>query len=97
MRFAMPFDLERVLRVEALLFPSTGLMLLWLMRRQPTTAGHRRNLQWVLVAAFALAGLRSALWALGIPVMVANATVLATALVGLGAVWRRRRTVRAGS
>ena len=94
-RFAMPFDLRRVLIAEALLFPATGVVLARMTVARPARAGWRRTLQWVLVAAFVLAGLRSALWVIGVPVMTANYTLigLAAALWGI-ARYRRRRGAR---
>jgi hypothetical protein len=95
-RFGRPFDLTRVLRVEALLFPITGLLLLFLMQRGARLAGWRRGLQWTLIASFFLAGLRSALWALGIPVMVANGTLLVIAVLVLAVLVLRRWRFRRG-
>jgi hypothetical protein len=89
-RIALPFDLRRVLLVETFLFPATGLLLGRLAIRSPARRGWRRTLQWVAVAAFVLAGLRSGLWVAGAPVTIANGVVLAAAV----AAWlvARRRT-----
>ncbi|MDH3456909.1 MAG: hypothetical protein OER90_08710, partial [Gemmatimonadota bacterium] len=43
-RFALPFDMKRVLLTEAVLFPATGLVLLWLVRRFPRRRGWKRVL-----------------------------------------------------
>jgi drug/metabolite transporter (DMT)-like permease len=93
-RFALPFDMKRVLLTEAVLFPATGLVLLWLVRRLPRRRGWRRGLQWVLIAAFFLGGLRSGLWGLGFSVTVANFAPLGVAVFGLLGFWILRRVGR---
>ncbi|MDH3457483.1 MAG: hypothetical protein OER90_11660, partial [Gemmatimonadota bacterium] len=75
----------------AVLFPTAGLVLLWLARRFPRRRGWRRAVQWVLIAAFFLGGLRSALWGLGSSVMVANGAPLIVTVVGLLVLWVLRR------
>jgi hypothetical protein len=80
-RFRGAFDMGRVLRVEAVLFPMTGLVLLFLLWRRPPLPGFRRRLQIVLAAGFLLAGLRSGLWAWGMPVGRVNLVVLGAAAV----------------
>lgn len=90
----MPFELQRVVRVEAVLFVATSLVLLALYRRDPRATGWRRTLQVVLVAAFALAGIRAAIWAAGKPVFWANLTVLMLAAVAVGVLVFRRRADR---
>jgi peptidoglycan/LPS O-acetylase OafA/YrhL len=93
-RFGMPFDLQLVVRVEAVLFLATSLVLSALYRRQPRATGWRRKLQAVLVASFALAGVRSAIWAAGQPVYRANLAVLALAAVATVVLLVRRRARR---
>lgn len=80
-RFALPFDLSRVLRVEAALFPLTGLALFLLFRSEPRASPGWRRVQIVVIAAFPLAGIRSGLWAAGLPVQRANLVVLAIGIV----------------
>lgn len=92
-RFAFPFDMKRVLLTEALLFPTAGLVLLWLVRKYPRRPGWRRKLQWVLIAAFLLGGLRSALWGLGLPVTVANLVPAAVAVIWLSIFAFQRRLI----
>lgn len=92
-RFAMPFDLMRVTRVEAVLFPVTGVVLWRLLTADPAPAGWRRGMQWGLVAGFLLAGLRSALLAGGVAVQTANVIVAVTGLAWLATARIRRRPV----
>jgi len=93
-RIGMAFDLQRVVRVEAALFLATSLVLFALYRYQPRATGWRRKLQAVLVASFALAGVRSAIWAAGQPVYWANLAVLALAAVATVVLLVRRRARR---
>jgi hypothetical protein len=95
-RFGVSFQLNRVLWVEAVLFPAAGFAFLLLMRRGPDQVGFRRKLQVFTIAAFFLAGLRSGLWAAGMPIGSVNLTVLAAAIL----VWsgfRIRRRYGAGA
>jgi hypothetical protein len=95
-RFGMPFRMPRVLAAEAILFPAAALAFLILLRRGPTQAGFRRKLQILLIGAFFLAGLRSGLWATGVPVGIVNLLVLAAAVLAWVA-YRLRRRAAAGS
>ncbi|MGD2120922.1 MAG: hypothetical protein PVJ76_04220 [Gemmatimonadota bacterium] len=80
-RFAIPFQMTRVLAVEAVLFPAAAAAFLVLMRKGPSQTGFRRKLQIILIGGFFLAGLRSGLWAAGIPVGTVNLLVLAAAVL----------------
>ena len=94
-RFGMPFQMTRVLWVEAVLFPAAALAFLVLYRKTPGKPGFRRKLQIVTIAGFFLAGLRSGLWASGLPIGTVNMAVLAaTFLVWAGFRIRRRHLVR---
>ncbi len=92
-RVALPFKLQRVLVVEAVLFLTSALVMLGLLARTPRRTGWRRVLPWILGGGFVLAALRSALWAAGQPVMRANIVVLVLAVICLAVTWvsRRRR------
>lgn len=87
-RFALSFNLRRVLVVEALLFFAAALCVRDLINRPPHLSGWRRTIQWSLVWAFALAALRAAIWAAGQTVMRANLATLVTAVVVL--IWSRK-------
>jgi hypothetical protein len=91
-RFGMPFDLIRVTRVEAFLFLATSVLLFVLYKHTPWTAGKNRTFQVVLVASYALAGIRAAIWAAGQPVFHANIAILSLAVVAVVVVKIRRRT-----
>ena len=90
-RFAMPFNLTRVLVVEALLFFAAAVVIIILIQRPPFATGWRRRLQWIVVWFFILGGIRAAIWALGQPVMRANITILLLGIVVLIANRIRRR------
>lgn len=81
-RFALDIEFEDVLWIEALIFVATALLLYRLYRKDPAPRGWRRGFQVALVACFALGALRSALWASGQPVTLANAVILVLGVVG---------------
>lgn len=89
-RFVFGLDFEAVLWIESLVFVVAALVLYRLFRSDPAAPGWRRGLQVVLIASFALAALRSAIWASGQPVTLANAIILVLGVVGW-LVWRYRR------
>ena len=90
-RFGTAFDFGRVMHVEAILFPFTGLGLAALLRSEPKTQGWPHAVRVGLVWCFALGGLRPLLWTLGLPLMVANIATVVVLLGGiLGWVLRRR-------
>ena len=92
-RVATRFSMAWVVPAEAMLFLGTSLALWRLHDRAPARVPWQSTLQRVLVAAFALAGLRAALWAGGLDVARANVVVLtAGALLLALAVVRSRRT-----
>lgn len=88
-RFALPFDLTRVLVVEAVLFPLAGVACVALIRRRPSQSSLGRTLQLLLAAAFFLGGLRALVWVAGGSVMAANVTTVAAAVVAWA--WYRVR------
>lgn len=94
-RFALPFDLERVLIVETVLFLGASFASFALARRAPKAEGWRHVLQLTLAGSFILAAIRVGLWAAGQPVARAN---LVIAILGAMVVtltwWSRRRTSR---
>jgi hypothetical protein len=92
-RFALPFNLQRVLVVEAVLFFVGALATLTLSTRPPRPSGWRRVLPRLLAGGLLLAAFRAALWAAGMPVARANLIILVLGVVMLaGAQWRTRRT-----
>ena len=93
-RFGAPFDFARVMHVEAVLFPATGIVLALLRRAEPATQGWPNRIRLGLVWLFGLGALRPLLWTLGAPLMAANLTTLGVALVGI-LVWALRRKHRA--
>jgi hypothetical protein len=95
-RFGASFDIARVMHVEAVLFPVTGLVLASLQRSDPGTRAWPKRIRVGLVWLFGLGALRPLLWTLGAPLMTANLATLATALVGIlvGPLRRRYRVPR---
>lgn len=82
-RFALGFDMSRILVVETLLFLVVGLVLLWFLQTDPPQHGWRRWLQvWTIAGCF-LAGLRVGLWAAGVPVAHANIVIIVVPVVVL--------------
>jgi amino acid transporter len=88
-RFALSLDFENALWIEVAVLVGTALVLYRLYRKDPASPGWRRGLQVVLVAAFVLGALRSAIWVLGGPVTAANAAILGLAVTAW-LVWRYR-------
>jgi hypothetical protein len=82
-RFALGLEFELVLWIEALIFVVTSLVLYGLYRENPASPGWRRGLQLVLIASFLLAALRSAIWASGQTVTLANAMIFGLGVVAL--------------
>jgi NAD(P)-dependent dehydrogenase (short-subunit alcohol dehydrogenase family) len=93
-RFLLPFDLMQVMRIEAVLFPLAGIVLLLMVRREPRASGWRRMLQWGLIACFLLAGLRAALWAIGAHPLIANITSPTVFVLSVLVLVFRRRAAR---
>ncbi len=93
-RFLLPFDLMRVMRIEAVLFPLAGIALVLMLRREPRASGWRRTLQWGLVACFLLAGLRALLWAAGAHPLIANITPPSVFVLSVLVLVIRRRATR---
>ena len=85
------FDMPRVFAAEALIFPISALALGILRWKSPAAGRKPRALQPTLVWTFALAGLRSAMIALGSSYQLAIIVPSTVALIGLWIVWRRRR------
>lgn len=94
-RFVGSFDLTRILWAEALIFPAAGMALIAILKRSPRLSGFKRSLQVLIIASFFLAGLRSGLWASGVPVDKANMGVLLVAV--LVWLWFRIRRGRSGN
>jgi hypothetical protein len=96
-RIATNFDMVWVVRAEAILFLGTSLALWLWHNRRPAQVRWQVGLQRMLVAAFALAGLRAALWAGGLEVAKANLVVLivGAVLVAVAVVQSRRRSAAA--
>ena len=94
-RFGSAFDFDRIMRVEAVLFPVTGILLGALAWHEPRAPGRRHGFRVGLAWFFLLGGLRPLLWTLGVPLMAANLASLGAALA-VGAAWmlRRRRSTR---
>lgn len=91
-RLATGFDMAWVVPVEAILFLGASLVLSVLHDRQPAQVRWQLRVQQVVVAGFALAGLRAALWAGGLPVASANVGIaILGALMVIVAVVRSRR------
>jgi hypothetical protein len=92
-RFLLAFRLEQVLWAETVLFLAGGTVLVRLLPHAPTRSW-LRMVQLLLAAGFLLGGLRAGLWAAGIPVAVANATILVAAVLAGTVAWFRGRKVR---
>lgn len=90
-RLLTHFDMSIVVPAEAVLFLGSSLLLWRLQRRSPAPVHWQHLVQLILVASFALGGLRSALWALGLAVSTANLIVLVMGVILIVLAWRRRR------
>jgi hypothetical protein len=95
-RLGTGWSMVWVIRAEAALFLSASFGLLVLHRRRPPQAVQARMVQVGLAASLALAGLRAALWAMGMPVQQANLVTGVLALAAGASVLWRRRTRAAG-
>ena len=93
-RFALGLEFVHALWIEALILVATAVVLYWLYRKDPASPGWRRGLQVVLIASLVLGALRSAIWASGQPVTLANAAILGLGVVGWLFWWYRRRSKR---
>ena len=93
-RLITGFNMVWVVRAEAALFFGASVTLWVFHRGKPAQVRWQLWLQRVLVALFALAGLRAALWALGLPVARANVIALIVAVVLGGVTLRRPRHSR---
>lgn len=93
-RFGLQPDFHTSLWIEGGIFLLTMAVLLALYRRAPARPGWKRNLQVLLVAAFALGGLRSLLWAAGNPVTRANLKIFVLGILAWAYFMRRRRNAR---
>ena len=91
-RLVTGFNMAWVVRAEAVLFLGAGVTLWVFQREKPAQVRWHLWTQRVLVAVFALAGLRAALWALGMPVARANVIVAVAAVVLGGLAIRHRST-----
>ena len=90
-RVRSDFDMPRVFEAEALIFPLSALVLGFLRWKSPAVGRKTRGLQTTLVWSFALAGLRSAMIALGSSYQLAIIVPVTLAVMGLWIGWRRRR------
>lgn len=75
-RWALDFDMDRVIPFEALLFLAGGGVLLLAAKRDRPDSARALRLDLWLALAFGLAGVRAGLWAAGMPVYVANLVIL---------------------
>lgn len=89
-RFGASFNLDRVMHIEAVLFPATGAVLATLFRYEPRTQGWPHAVRVGLVWLFGLGGLRPVLWTLGLSLMAANVATVVVALAGI-LIWVLRR------
>ncbi len=92
-RVGFGFDMARVVPVEAALFLATAILFAFLGRGRDAGDPAVRRVDLWLAALFALASIRSALWAAGLDVYLANMVVLVVAAVAGVWAWvgRRRR------
>jgi hypothetical protein len=90
-RIRTGFEMQRVFAGEALIFPASALALGILRWRIPASGRKTRALQTTLIWMFALAGLRSAMLALGSSYLWAIIAPLSLATFGLWTWWKRRR------
>ena len=95
-RFALGLEFVHALWVEALILVATAVVLYRLYRMDPASPGWRRGLQVVLIASLVLGALRSAIWASGQPVTLANAAILGLGVFGW-LFWRYRRRLKRAS
>ena len=80
-RFATNFEMSLVIRVEAFLFLLTSVVLFILYRQSPPTTRKGNWIQLLIIFSYALAGIRSAIWAAGQPVYLANLTILIIGII----------------
>jgi hypothetical protein len=92
-RFMLAFRLEQVLWAETVLFLTGGTVLVRLLPHT-STRPWLRMVQLLLAAGFLLGGLRAGLWAAGMPVTVANATIFVAAVLAATIAWFRGRKGR---
>jgi len=93
-RFGASFDFARVMHVEAVLFPVTAVVLVFLRRSEPGRRGWPNGIRVGLIWLFGLGAVRPLLWTLGAPLMAANLVTLGGAMAGILA-WALRRRHRA--
>jgi hypothetical protein len=92
-RLLLAFRLEHVLWAEAVLFLGGGTVLLRLLSRD-SARPWLRMVQLLPAAGFLLGGVRAGLWAAGMPVTVANATILLAGGLAATVAWFRGRKAR---
>jgi hypothetical protein len=92
-RFALDFDVTRVLILESLLFAGACIVVVVVATRRPREAVASRRVGCGLGAAFGLAALRTTLWSVGVNIAVANMVVLAGGVALVAGLLIRRRYV----
>lgn len=91
-RYALDFDIDRIIPFEAVLFLAGACMLLWAAGRDKTDSTRARRLDLWLALAVGLAGVRAGLWGAGMPVYIANLVILLLGIFLGGSliIWSRR-------
>jgi hypothetical protein len=89
-RWATRFNMDWVVPLEAVLFFGSSFLFWQLTRRNPAQVPWQHTVQLVVVASFVLGGVRSALWALGLPVSRANLIILVLGVALVAWRWRHK-------
>jgi hypothetical protein len=94
-RLAFAFQMSRVILLEAVVFGTAALLLVWAARRDREQPTAWRVDLWLAVI-FGLGSLRAGLWSGGLPVGVANLAVLGVGMLAALGYRFRRWVVRRG-
>ena len=80
-RIYFNFQMDKIMVAEAILFPLSGFILLWIKKKdEKENIGAARFDVWFALF-FLLGGLRSALWLTGLPIYTVNLIVLIVGLI----------------
>ena len=93
-RIGSGFDMAVVVTSEAILFAVAAILLWRAAGRAGAADASLRRLDLWLAACFALAGIRAALWAVGLAVYTANLVILGLAVATGVVAWARARRRR---
>jgi hypothetical protein len=95
-RLAFAFQMSRVILLEAVVFGTAALLLVWAARRDREQSPTAWRVDLWLAVIFGLASLRAGLWSGGLPVGVANLAVLGVGMLAALGYGLRRWVLRRG-